>query len=168
VKSHAATARGDSVPLARLAASGTPAVAHGDKATTAVAGFGFAAGLGISVSDEVLRKRDAAIQHGSANALLDARQLQSARPFLDWRRLPARAPARLARPTEPRETPMTDTAQLSDLKDERDDEALDEPIPAMQQLLDNPFLLLFIGVAMPTVLYVIWGVMEIVGIPIAK
>ena len=44
----------------------------------------------------------------------------------------------------------------------------DEPIPAMQQLLDNPFLLLFIGVAMPTVFYVIWGVMEIVGIPIAK
>ena len=44
----------------------------------------------------------------------------------------------------------------------------DEPVPAMQQLLDNPFLLLFIGIAMPTVLYVIWGVMEIVGIPIAK
>ena len=49
-----------------------------------------------------------------------------------------------------------------------DDEEFDEPIPAMQQLLDNPFLLLFIGVAMPTVFYVIWGVMEIVGIPIAK
>jgi len=49
-----------------------------------------------------------------------------------------------------------------------DDDDLDEPIPAMQQLLDNPFLLLFIGVAMPTVLYIIWGVMEIVGIPIAK
>jgi len=49
-----------------------------------------------------------------------------------------------------------------------DEEEFDEPIPAMQQLLDNPFLLLFIGVAMPTVLYVIWGVMEIVGIPIAK
>jgi hypothetical protein len=49
----------------------------------------------------------------------------------------------------------------------RDDD-LDEPIPAMQQLLDNPFLLLFLGIAMPTVLYVIWGVMEIVGIPIAK
>jgi hypothetical protein len=44
----------------------------------------------------------------------------------------------------------------------------DEPVPAMQQLLDNPFLLLFIGLAMPTVLYVIWGVMEIVNIPIAK
>ena len=44
----------------------------------------------------------------------------------------------------------------------------DEPVPAMQQMLDNPFLLLFIGVAMPTVLYIVWGVMEIVGIPIAK
>lgn len=50
----------------------------------------------------------------------------------------------------------------------RNDDDPDEPIPAMQQLLDNPFLLLFIGVAMPTVFYVIWGVMEIVGIPIAK
>ena len=44
----------------------------------------------------------------------------------------------------------------------------DEPIPVMQQLLDNPFLLLFLGIAMPTVLYIIWGVMEIVGIPVAK
>ena len=49
-----------------------------------------------------------------------------------------------------------------------EDEILDEPIPAMQQLLDNPFLLLFIGIAMPTVLYIVWGVMEIVSIPIAK
>jgi len=48
------------------------------------------------------------------------------------------------------------------------DELSDEPIPAMQLLLDNPFLLLFIGIAMPTVLYIIWGVMEIVGIPVAK
>jgi hypothetical protein len=38
----------------------------------------------------------------------------------------------------------------------------------MQHLLDNPFLLLFIGIAMPTVLYIIWGVMEIVGLPIAQ
>jgi hypothetical protein len=51
-----------------------------------------------------------------------------------------------------------------------DDDLLpdDEPVPAMQQLLDNPFLLLFIGIAMPTVLYIVWGVMEIVSIPIAK
>ncbi|HXF67616.1 MAG TPA: hypothetical protein VNK67_13090 [Burkholderiales bacterium] len=45
---------------------------------------------------------------------------------------------------------------------------LEEGIPAMQQLLDNPFILLFLGVVVPTVLYLIWGVMEIVGIPIAK
>ena len=44
----------------------------------------------------------------------------------------------------------------------------DEPVPALQQLLDNPFLLLFLGIAMPTVLYIIWGVMEIVGLPLAK
>ncbi|MEO5677699.1 MAG: hypothetical protein ABIQ84_09130 [Usitatibacter sp.] len=49
-----------------------------------------------------------------------------------------------------------------------DDLPEDEPVPMMQQLLDNPFLLLFIGIVMPTVLYVIWGVMEIVNIPIAK
>ena len=48
------------------------------------------------------------------------------------------------------------------------DEVPEEPIPAMQQLIDNPFLLLFIGLAVPTVLYTIWGVMEIVALPIAK
>ncbi len=48
------------------------------------------------------------------------------------------------------------------------DEVPDEPVPVMQQLLDNPFLLLFLGIAMPTVLYIIWGVMEIVSLPIAK
>jgi len=48
------------------------------------------------------------------------------------------------------------------------DEVLEEPVPAMQQLIDNPFLLLFIGIAVPTVLYTIWGVMEIISLPIAK
>ena len=47
-----------------------------------------------------------------------------------------------------------------------DDE--NEPIPTMQKLLDNPFLLLFLGVVMPTVFYLIWGIMEIISIPIAK
>jgi len=47
-------------------------------------------------------------------------------------------------------------------------EDLEDGIPIMQQLLDNPFLLLFLGIAMPTVLYILWGVMEIVGIPVAK
>ncbi|HPG22848.1 MAG TPA: hypothetical protein PLH75_08660 [Amaricoccus sp.] len=42
-----------------------------------------------------------------------------------------------------------------------------EPIPVMQRVLDNPFLLLFLGVTIPTVLYLIWGVMEIISVPIA-
>lgn len=49
-----------------------------------------------------------------------------------------------------------------------DDDELEAGIPVMQQILDNPFLLLFLGIAMPTVLYILWGVMEIVGIPVAK
>ena len=48
---------------------------------------------------------------------------------------------------------------------EHDDKS--DRIPFMQRLLDNPFMLLFLGVVVPTVFYVIWGVMEIVQIPIA-
>jgi len=48
------------------------------------------------------------------------------------------------------------------------DDVFEEPVPAMQQLLDNPFLLLFLGIAVPTVLYIVWGVMEIVSIPVGK
>lgn len=44
----------------------------------------------------------------------------------------------------------------------------DERIPVMQHILDNPFLLLFLGVAIPTVFYIVWGIMEIVTIPVAK
>ena len=43
-----------------------------------------------------------------------------------------------------------------------------EWIPPMQRLLDNPFLLLFLGVTIPAVFYLIWGIMEITQIPIAK
>ena len=43
----------------------------------------------------------------------------------------------------------------------------DERVPVMQQVLDNPFLLLFLGIALPTVLYIVWGIMEIVSIPIS-
>lgn len=41
-------------------------------------------------------------------------------------------------------------------------------IPVMQRVLDNPFLLLFLGVVVPTVFYILWGVMEVIGIPLAK
>ena len=42
------------------------------------------------------------------------------------------------------------------------------PIPWMQQLLDNPFLLLFIGVMVPMVVYTLWGVIDILTVPLAK
>ncbi len=42
-----------------------------------------------------------------------------------------------------------------------------EPVPLMQRVLDNPFLLLFLGVAFPAVFYIIWGIIEITQIPIA-
>lgn len=47
-------------------------------------------------------------------------------------------------------------------------QASSERMPMMQRILDNPFLLLFLGVTLPTVLYLIWGVMEIVSIPLAQ
>jgi len=43
-----------------------------------------------------------------------------------------------------------------------------ERVPTMQRILDNPFLLLFLGVTIPTVLYVLWGVMELASVPLAK
>jgi len=41
-------------------------------------------------------------------------------------------------------------------------------IPVFQRILDNPFILLFVGVVVPAVFYIIWGIMEIVTIPIAR
>lgn len=43
-----------------------------------------------------------------------------------------------------------------------------EPVPWMQQLLDNPFLLLFIGVLVPMLVYNVWGIIDILMIPVAK
>ena len=34
--------------------------------------------------------------------------------------------------------------------------------------LGLPLLLLFLGVVIPTVLYILWGVMEVASIPLAK
>lgn len=43
----------------------------------------------------------------------------------------------------------------------------DSPLPLMQRVLDNPFLLLFLGIAVPAVFYILWGIIEITQIPIA-
>ena len=48
------------------------------------------------------------------------------------------------------------------------DDVQEEPVPVMQQLLDNPFLLLFLGVMIPMVLYTVWGVFDILTVPLAK
>ena len=60
---------------------------------------------------------------------------------------------------------------MSDNSNEGDavasDKSEQEPIPFMQRVLDNPFLLLFLGVAFPTIFYIIWGIIEITQIPIA-
>lgn len=42
-----------------------------------------------------------------------------------------------------------------------------EPIPMMQRLLDNPFLLLLLGILVPTIFYIVWGIIEITQIPMA-
>lgn len=47
------------------------------------------------------------------------------------------------------------------------DPADQEPIPMMQRLLDNPFILLLLGIVVPSVFYIIWGIIEITQIPIA-
>ncbi len=58
---------------------------------------------------------------------------------------------------------MTDENQATE-----SDAPDNEPLPLMQRILDNPFLLLFLGVAVPTVFYIIWGIIEITQIPVAN
>lgn len=64
-----------------------------------------------------------------------------------------------------------DRADLTILKrfamSEEDDLPKPRHVPFFQRLLDNPFLLLFLGVVMPTVFYIMWGIMEIATIPVA-
>ncbi|HNT39042.1 MAG TPA: hypothetical protein PKO45_07970 [Rubrivivax sp.] len=43
-----------------------------------------------------------------------------------------------------------------------------EPVPMMQQLLDSPFILLFLGVLIPMVVYNLWGVVEILLLPVTQ
>jgi hypothetical protein len=44
----------------------------------------------------------------------------------------------------------------------------DDDVPFMQKLLDNHFLLLFLGVASPGLLYIAWGIVDIMSVPLAK
>lgn len=42
----------------------------------------------------------------------------------------------------------------------------DADIPVMQRILDNPFILLFIGIAIPTLAYIVWGIMQLIAVPL--
>ncbi|MFZ5608874.1 MAG: hypothetical protein ACOY99_04600 [Pseudomonadota bacterium] len=53
------------------------------------------------------------------------------------------------------------------MADQPSDSPAPERVPFMQRVLDNPFLLLFLGIAIPAALYLIWGVMEVASIPLA-
>jgi hypothetical protein len=53
------------------------------------------------------------------------------------------------------------------MSEESSESQASERVPTMQRILDNPFILLFIGVVFPTIFYIIWGIIEIVNIPIA-
>ena len=44
----------------------------------------------------------------------------------------------------------------------------DDDVPFMQKLLDNTFLLLFLGVASPGCRYILWGIIDIMNVPLAK
>ena len=44
----------------------------------------------------------------------------------------------------------------------------EEKVPMMQQLIDNPFLLLFLGVLIPMIVYTLWGVIDILTVPLAR
>jgi len=48
-------------------------------------------------------------------------------------------------------------------------ENLDEvdPVSGWQAFLDDPSMLLFLGIVSPTLLYTLWGVMEVLSVPVA-
>jgi hypothetical protein len=64
-------------------------------------------------------------------------------------------------------TPTKEEVAMAEQPTRNEADAPEERIPAFQHVLDNPFLLLFLGVALPTVLYILWGVMEIATVPIS-
>ena len=57
---------------------------------------------------------------------------------------------------------------MAEAKSESDSAEQSVRIPPMQRVLDNHFLLLFLGVVTPTVLYILWGLMELSQMPLAE
>jgi len=44
----------------------------------------------------------------------------------------------------------------------------DDDVPFMQKLLDSYYVLTVIGVLSPTILYTLWGIVDIMNTPLAK
>ena len=61
--------------------------------------------------------------------------------------------------------PVNDKKEGVMASEDQDEEGL--RVPLIQQLLDNPFLLLFLGVLIPMFVYIVWGVIDILTIPLA-
>ena len=43
-----------------------------------------------------------------------------------------------------------------------------EKVPLAQAFFDNIFILLVLGIAVPTIFYIIWGLLDIANLPVAK
>lgn len=43
----------------------------------------------------------------------------------------------------------------------------EEPVSGWQSFYDDPGLLLFLGIASPTLIYTLWGVIEVLHVPVA-
>jgi hypothetical protein len=70
---------------------------------------------------------------------------------------------------QPRDTTKQDQRKdLVAMNEEITSTETPERMPFMQRVLDNPFILLFVGIVFPAVFYIIWGIIEIVNIPIAQ
>ncbi|WP_203530601.1 hypothetical protein [Thermaerobacter sp. PB12/4term] len=41
-----------------------------------------------------------------------------------------------------------------------------EPVPWIQRLLDDEFFLLGVGLMVPVLLYIVWGLMELAQVPL--
>lgn len=43
----------------------------------------------------------------------------------------------------------------------------DDPVSGWQLFYDDPGMLLFLGIASPTILFTLWGVMDVLSVPVA-
>jgi len=56
---------------------------------------------------------------------------------------------------------MTEIEEALETEDDLD------PVSGWQMFYDDPSMLLFLGIASPTLLYILWGVIEVLHVPLA-